>query len=78
MRENIVTAQHYPFPLRNKTYIDQTVIKMTSEVDNNLIPFLGVRTNKYPHVKVRHRKNDQPRYFVDQNTQYHIYGKYGY
>ena len=46
MRENIVTAQHYPFPLRNKTYIDQTVIKMTSEVDNNLIPFLGVRTNK--------------------------------
>ena len=46
MRENIVPAQHYPFPLRNKAYIDQTVMKMTSEVDNNLIPFLGVRTNK--------------------------------
>ena len=46
MRENIVAAQHYPFPLRNKAYIDQTVMKMTSEVDNNLIPLLGVRTNK--------------------------------
>jgi hypothetical protein len=46
MRENIVPAQHYPFPLRNKMYIDLTVMKMTSEVDNNLIPFLGVRTNK--------------------------------
>ena len=46
MRENIVPAQHYPSPLRNKAYIDQTVMKMTSEVDNNLIPFLGVRTNK--------------------------------
>ena len=41
MRENIVPAQHYPFPLRNKAYIDQTVMKMTSEVDNNTIPFLG-------------------------------------
>jgi len=46
MRESIVAAQHYPFPLRNKAYIDQTVMKMTSEVDNNLIPLLGVRTNK--------------------------------
>ena len=45
MRENIVPAQH-PFPLRNKTYTDQTVRKMTSEVDNNMISFLGVRTNK--------------------------------
>ena len=41
MRENIVPAQHYPSPLRNKAYIDQTVMKMTSEVDYNVIPFLG-------------------------------------
>ena len=46
MRENIVPAQHYPFPLRNKTYIDQTVMNMTSENDNYMIPLLGVRTNK--------------------------------
>jgi hypothetical protein len=78
MRENIVPAQHYPAPLRNKAYTDQAMMKMTFEVDNYMIPFLGVRTNKYPHVKVRHRKNDQPRDFVDQNTQYHPYGKYGY
>ena len=41
MRESIVAAQHYPFPLRNKAYADQAVMKMTSEVDNNTIPFLG-------------------------------------
>ena len=46
MRENIVAAQHYPSPLRNKAYIDQTMMKMTSEVDNNMVPWLGVRTNK--------------------------------
>ena len=69
MRENIVTAQHYPFPLRNKAYIDQTVMKMTSEVDNNLIPFRG---------EVRHWENEKPRYVGDQNTQHNLHGKYGY
>ena len=45
MRENIVPAQHYPFPLRNKAYADQAVMKMTSEVDNNIVPLLGPYIN---------------------------------
>ena len=45
MRENIVTAQHYPCPLRNKTYIDQTVMNMTSENDNYIVPLLGQYRN---------------------------------
>jgi hypothetical protein len=78
MRENIVPAQHYPSPLRNKTYIEQTMMKMTSEVDNNFIPLLGVRTNKCPHGKVRHRESEKPKHFGDRNTQHNLYGKYGY
>ena len=45
MRENIVPAQHYPFPLRNKAYADQAVMKMISEVDNNRVPLLGPYIN---------------------------------
>ena len=46
MRESIVAAQHYPFPFVTNAYTDETVMKMTFEVDNNMIPLLGVRTNK--------------------------------
>ena len=45
MRENIVTAQHYPFPFVTNAYTDETVMKMTFEVDNNMIPLLGQYIN---------------------------------
>jgi len=51
MRETLSQRNITPFPFVTKQYIDQTVMNMTSEVDNNMIPLLEARTNKISQWK---------------------------